>query len=57
MTDGETVWLNRCKHFTTDELQMTILHEVLHDIVKYGGAPLSEFTEHRMMSALNTKLI
>ena len=57
MTDGETVWLNRCKHFTTDDLQMTVLHEVLHDIVKYGGAPLSEFTEHRMMAALNVKLI
>jgi hypothetical protein len=57
-TDGEYIWLNVLKPYTNDTLRWTILHEVLHGMVKRNHIyDIPEDKEHKIMELLDYRLI
>ena len=56
-TDGDFIWLNRCKSFSDEDMYFTLLHESLHGIVRHHQKELSEYREHEFMKNLDSRLI
>lgn len=57
-TDGERIWLNTLKPYTVDTLRWTILHEVLHGMIKRNHVhDIPEEKEHKIMGLLDSRLL
>jgi len=57
-TDGREIWLSPHRIFDDDTLFYTLLHEVIHGMVRRSnGHELSEWAEHRMMLELDERLL
>lgn len=58
-TDGETLWLNVHKTFSTESLMLTMAHEELHGRLRRArtGFALAEETEHRVMARVDPNLV
>ncbi len=57
-TDFKAIYINNIKKYSKTSLYYTILHEVLHNMIKrYDNNNLSEHLEHKFMYLLNKKLI
>ena len=57
-TDNKNIYINTYKDFTPSLLYYTLLHEALHGMfTRTNNHELSEFTEHRIMYAIDKRLI